>query len=248
MRRLVALIVGVLAVLVLTAGPAAAVSTPARATGYPGSANGASSMHLAWAERIGATREVGAVLEVLEPPTTSDLYFWAVQADFVDGDAVLGTAHLGLQWDPSRPGRTAANFGGYVGGREVGGTVAFDWVRGHRYRLRIAADGAGWWKGEITDAATGRTTLVNRLRVGGTSLARPYVWSEVFARCDAPSTAVRWSDVSPVPTGLIVTYQSYRTGWCTNTTAERTSRGVIQRTNAVRIVRDFELLRTGRTA
>ena len=250
MRRLVILLVGALAGVLLTAAPASAASTvaPARVAGHPTSSNGASSMHLAWAERIGATREVGAVLEVLRTPATADLYFWALQVDFVDGTTVVGTAHLGLQWDPARPGRTAANFGGYVAGREVGGTVPFDWVRGHRYQLRIAPDGPGWWKGEISDLETGRTTVVNRLRVGGSTLARPLVWSEVFARCDAPSTAVRWSNVTPAPIGLVATYQSHLNGGCTNTTAEKTPFGIVQRTNAVRIVRDFVMLRTGRIA
>jgi hypothetical protein len=71
------------------------------------------------------------------------------------------------------------------------------------------------------------------------------VWSEVFARCDAPATEVRWSEMKTAPKALLVTYQSFSAGGCSNTTAASTLLGVVQRTNAVRTVVDYGLLRVG---
>lgn len=243
MRRLASVALVAVAAFVGAGSPALATTTPQRVEGYPTSSNGASSLHLGWTTGVTAPK-VSAVLEVVEPPTTSALYFWALQVDFVDGTTVIGSAHLGLQWDPSRSSRTTANFGGLVGAREVGRTRSFRWEPGRRYELRISSEGAGWWKGEITDLGSGTVTLVDRLQAGGRSLARPYVWSEVFARCDAPSTAVRWSQLEPATPSVRVTYQSHLSGGCSNTTAESTSRGIVQRTNTVRVVDALAVLRT----
>jgi hypothetical protein len=67
------------------------------------------------------------------------------------------------------------------------------------------------------------------------ALASPVVWSEVFADCDDPSTAVRWSDLTPSPITTQVTYQSYDDGGCTNTRIELVAGGCIQRTNTARL-------------
>ena len=59
----------------------------------------------------------------------------------------------------------------------------------------MAPGGApGRWRGEVTDLGSGAVTVVRELLCPGTALADPVVWSEVFAPCDAPGTAVRWSD------------------------------------------------------
>jgi hypothetical protein len=208
--------------------------TTTRVTGPPTSSNGASSMHVWWDSTGGPAGEVSATLEVVEPPTVPQLYFWALQATFVDARArPLGTAHLGLQWYAVHPGGTAVNWGGYRpnGAGELSAvapsalpsatgnpnTRDFAWRPGTPYRLTITADGTG----AVTDVARGETTVVRRLAVeGATALTAPVVWSEVFARCDDPPTAVRWSSLGPAPGALHATYQSFANGGCTNTDVE----------------------------
>jgi hypothetical protein len=82
--------------------------------------------------------------------------------------------------------------------------------------------------------------VVRRLDVRpAVALASPVVWSEVFARCDDPSSAVRWSELTPAPVTTQITYQSFEDGGCTNTRIEVvdgvTGMAVVQRTNAVRV-------------
>jgi hypothetical protein len=257
--RLVAFAVVPLAVLAV-AGPAGAASAPSRTKGMPASSNGASSMHLGWADSGLAPTEVSAVVEVQQAPGVGRLWFWALQVDFIENGRKVGGAHLGLQWDATRRGRTAVNFGGY---RTDGATTTvlpgtastlpsangdpntrdFRWVPGHHYELRIVAAGGGWWRGEVTDLETKVVTVVRKLHGGGTALVRPMVWSEVFAACDAPPAKVRWSKLTPRPSALRVTYQSYESGGCTNTTSERDGDGFLQRTNTARTIDDRTIVR-----
>ena len=254
--------VAIVGLLIAQAAPAGATSLQARTNGYPVSSNGASSMHLAWTPVTHPLNEVSAVIEVVVAPSVQQLYFWALQVDFVDrAGRSVGQAHLGLQWAPRHPGDTAVNFGGYSGGAYpaelTGDTSAlpsatgdentrdYAWQTGHKYKLRIFGTGDGWWSGEVTDLDSSDVVLVRRLHAGGTGLATPVVWSEVFAKCDDPSSAVRWSSFSPKPAGLLVTYQSFNSGGCTNTTTQAGSRGILQRTNTPRTIRDYELLRSG---
>jgi hypothetical protein len=69
------------------------------------------------------------------------------------------------------------------------------------------------------------------------------MWSEVFARCDDPSSAVRWSDLVGVtvagdevrPRAVHVNYQSVAAGGCSNTSSEPDGAGgFVQRTNTAR--------------
>ena len=202
-----------------------------RTKGFPTSSNRASSMHLVWEPAPAPGLEVSAVREIVEPPVVPHLYFWALQASFVDRGRRVGGAHLGLQWYDRHPGSTAVNWGGYRDGAgELAGdesvlpsatgnpnTRDFAWLPRRPYRLRISGDGDGWWSGEVTDLVTGDATVVRRLRGGGTALASPVVWSEVFARCDDPSVTVRWSELSPAPSALRTSYQSHADGGCANT-------------------------------
>jgi hypothetical protein len=215
-------------------------------------------MHLWWdpapgrQSPTGATpTTVSAVLEIVDPPQVDRLYFWALQASFVDdrGQRLAG-AHLGLQWHPQHPGGTAVNWGGYHdGGRsgELSGiapsalpsatgnvnTRDFAWRPGTPYRLTLDVDGTG----AVTDLTSGERTVVRRLDVGGAhALASPVVWSEVFARCDDPPTTVRWSDLDPAPRTTQVTYQSFADGGCTNTRTDVEGGSYLQRTNAERPV------------
>ena len=211
-----------------------------RVTGDPPSANGASSLHLFWnLDGHYAAAEVD--LEILEPPGVDRLYFWALQASFSDGRRDLGAAHLGLQWHRSHPGSTAVNWGGYrTGGGELDGSASalpsaqdnpntrdLAWRAATPYRLRIErGDGPGTWRGLVTGPA-GDTIEVRRLDGGGTHLCSLMTWSEVFARCEHPPVAVRWS--GPVayddtgrahrPATVRVNYQAHADGGCANTDA-----------------------------
>jgi len=219
-----------------------------RVRGYPTSSNGASSMHLHWDPSPQPCLEVAATLEILEAPVVRSLYFWALQASFLDRGRRVGGAHLGLQWYDRHPGSTAVNWGGYRDGAgELDGeesalpsatgnpnTRDFTWRPNVRYRLRMSGNGDGWWTGSVTDLSTGVETVVRRLRGGGEALASPVVWSEVFARCDDPTVVVRWSDLSPAPASMRQTYQSHVDGGCANTRSERDGDGWVQRTNVDR--------------
>jgi len=219
-----------------------------RVRGYPTSSNRASSLHLRWDPPPHTLREVAVTLEVVEPPFVDELYFWALQASFVDRGRHVGAAHLGLQWYGRHPGSTAVNWGGYRDGAgELDGEVSalpsstgnpntrdYAWRPRTPYRLRIHGTGDGWWTGEVTDLSTDETTVVRRLNGGGTALASPVVWSEVFARCDDPSVVVRWSQLSPPATTMRTTYQSHEDGGCANTRSIADGDGWLQVTNQTR--------------
>ena len=209
-----------------------------RVAGAPPSGNGASSFHLWWALTDGGPfSEVSAVLEVVTPPSVARLYFWALQVSFVDRGRDLGAGHTGLQWHPGAP-EGAVNWGGYSSaGGELKGTEArlapvdgpntchYPWSAGRPYRFRVSAAGPGAWRSEVTDLVTGATTPIRDLLVPATGLTGPVVWSEVFARCDDPSTEVRWSRLEAVDfTGrrhhaeaVRLSYQSHADGGCANT-------------------------------
>jgi hypothetical protein len=199
-------------------------------------------MHVVWAvpqvhERI---VQASATLEVLSLPTVPELWFWALQASF--GDA--GGAHLGLQWYDPFPGSTGANFGGYddASGRELTGpgenTRAYSWQSGRPYRLTIATADPGSWSGRID----GEELRV--LRCGGSEigLSRLMVWTECFARCDAPPAAVRWSGFETVTAaGEVVAvrdatlhYQELSAGGCSTGRTERDGDGWLQTTGVSR--------------
>ncbi len=220
-------------------------------------------MHLWW-ELPGRLVEVAATLEVVVPPTVPRLYFWALQVGFDDGRRHRGAAHLGLQAHPAHPAAAAVNWGGYRaagdGGGELAGSASplasatdnpntrdFPWSAQRRYRLRILRPDERdppRWRGEVVDLVTGMVTVVRDLDVPARFLVQPVVWSEVFARCDDPTVAVRWSDLraraadgrQTAPAGLRVSYQSRAEGGCDNTTAatDGDGDGVLQLTNAER--------------
>jgi hypothetical protein len=169
------------------------------------------SFHLSWDLALPA-REVAVTLEVLEPPSVDRVYFWAVQASFLDGSGSHGAGHLGLQWNPRFPDHKAINWGGYdPPGAILSGsdsllpstpadrnTRDFPWQPGRRYRLRIHPSPEFGWRGEVTDLETGTTTVVRDLHAGGDHLGRVVVWTELFCQCSDPKSA--WSE--PAATGL----------------------------------------------
>lgn len=194
-------------------------------------------------------------LEVLEPPRVDRLHFWALQADVGDEQGrSAGGAHLGLQWHPQYPGCTAVNWGGYdAGGRELEGTASalpsalgnpntcdLDWRSGAPYRLRIRRVGSVW-RGSVT-GPDGTTVDVRDLYLRGDRITGVVMWSEVFARCDHPSTAVRWSDPegmtldgAVVRAGRVsVNYQAHSDGGCANTDSSTDYTGIVQRTSVGR--------------
>jgi hypothetical protein len=186
----------------------------------PSTSNGSSAFHLWWhdVEHESTARgqpivAAAATLEVLQRPTTDDLYFWAMQATFTDGSGrSYGGAHLGLQWNRNHPGSTAVNWGGYadvadfdsiLGGSESPlpsapndpNTRDYPWQEGGAYRLRISRADDGW-RGEVHDLRSGEgPVVVRRLHLPGDRLRGLVVWAEVFAPCRAPTTVVRWSSL-----------------------------------------------------
>ena len=238
-----------------------------RVSGRPTSSNGASSLHLHWVvdEReplVGAA----ATLEIVVPPTVQALHFWALQVTFTDGRSDRGGAHTGLQAHPEHPGGTAVNWGGYADRRDGGGllrgstsalpsalrndnTRDYAWQPKRPYRLTIQrVDGATpeagthAWRATVTDLVTEAATVVRDLYVPGDRLRAPVVWSEVFARCDDPTSAVRCTDLAvvtdsgrQVPVERVRTgYQTHQAGGCDNTNSVIDGIGALQLTNTDR--------------
>ena len=223
-----------------------------RTTGLPTSSNQASSFHLEWLWDGPEPHlvEVGATLTVVARPTVDRLSFWALQASFVERSGRrLGGGHTGLQHHPRHPGGTAVNWGGYgADGRELDGSISslpsalanpntrdLAWEADRPYRLSVHRGIEGW-------AASVDDTVIRDLHVGGDHLASILVWSEVFAACDDPSAAVRWSDLSGVtadgtivrPWAVRTRYQSVPDGGCSNTSSDPDGIGIVQRTSVAR--------------
>ena len=228
--------------------------------------NGVSSFHLWWQglEGVAPLVEVSATFEVLQPPTASRLYFWALQASFLDGGRSYGAAHIGLQWNPRHPGNAAVNWGGYADTGNVHSilkgspsplpstpndpnTRDYPWRAGVPYRLRISRVEGGW-RGEITDLSAGTTQHIRDLFAGGDRLGGFVVWAEVFAACGDPSTAVRWSSLEAVDAaGAVHRPNSVRLsfptgGDCPNTDVMPDPVGLVQLTNATRTARAGSVL------
>lgn len=242
-----------------------------RDSGPPTSSNGASSHHLFW-ERPAPEPivELRATIEIVEPPTADSLYFWALQASFGEGDRIFGAGHLGLQHHPRYPASGAVNWGGYhdrSSGRtgELDGsalarpstlgnpnTCDFPWRAGVPYRLRIARVAEGW-AGSITDLTEpDHVEIVLRvLHCDGTELRSPMTWTEAFADCDAPPTAVRWSALEAVGESgevhevraVMTNYQSVAEGGCSTTESVADGDGVVQRTGVERSVPNRVVMR-----
>jgi hypothetical protein len=235
-----------------------------RTGGLPPSANGASSFHLGWEPAPGPAVAAAVTLEVLEPPAVDRLYFWALQVDWIDeAGRRAGGAHLGLQWYPPHPGATAVNWGGYdATGRELDGSASalpsatgnpntrdLAWRPGAPYRLAVRRaplerrpDERRWaWEGSVT-GPDGVTVVVRDLWPAGSLVAGVTMWSEVFARCDDPPVAVRWSSPerrladgsADHPAACRVNYQTHSDGGCANTDSSADGVGLVQRTSTAR--------------
>ena len=181
------------------------------------------SFHLYW-ELVSPAREVAVTLEVLEPPSVDRLYFWALQASFLDGFRLAGCRASRPAVEPALPGPQAVNWGGYDtkgsvlpgSGSSLPSTPAdsntrdFPWLPQRRYMLRIFPSPENGWRGEVTDVETDVVTVVRDLHVGGDRLGHVVVWSELFCQCSDPRSVVGWSEPAAiglrgeplVPTGL----------------------------------------------
>ncbi len=229
---------------------------------------GPTSAHL-WFHDVpqGPWREVSATLEVLTEPTVAELYFWALQASFTDSTgATLGAAHTGLQWNPRHPASRAVNWGGYRAAADVHSvldgshsalpgipgdenTRNYPWRAGIGYRFTIARADRGW-RSTVTDISTGERTVIRELDAGGDRLDGFVVWMEIFAPCDAPTTAVRWSDLELADESRQARHRirSLRTNFpndrqsCTNNDSRRDSDGWLQLTNDRRTTATATLL------
>lgn len=231
-------------------------------TGPPPSGNGASSFHLFWDVPAGHWVGAQATFELAEPPAVDKLYFWAMQVGFAQGSRGTGAGHVGPQWFSRRPGQTAINWGGYgADGRELSGSVSplpsasgnvntrdYVWHPGRPYRLlveRSSESGPGGqvgWRASVTDLRTGDATFIRDLYAPGDRIESPMVWSEVFAACDDPPAAVRWTDLAVIAsdggrapvTAVTVNYQALADGGCQNTSSDVDAAGFVQRTNTAR--------------
>jgi hypothetical protein len=171
-----------------------------------------SGFHLWW-QGVPADEPItscSVVLEVLVAPSVPTLYFWALQASFLDATGrSYGAAHTGLQWNPRHPGGRAVNWGGYAQAADVTSvldgsdspldgipgdrnTRNFAWLVGVPYRFTIHPGVAGW-AATVTDMVTGSGVTIRELHAGGDRLGGFVMWSELFCRGTDPSSAVRWS-------------------------------------------------------
>ena len=226
-----------------------------RVSGYPTSSNRASSLHLSWElpPGTGPVVAVSARLTVDALPPVAELYFWALQASFRDGPAA-GTAAPTSACSGTRPTRAPAPSTGagtrraaailpgsesaLPSGSGNANTRDYWWEPAVPHLLTIERAAGGGWAGSVDG------THVRTLAAGGDRLDGLMVWSEVFARCDDPPVAVRWSGfratlatgevVSPV--ALRVNYQGRSQGGCDNTSAIPDGDGVVQVTNTPRQV------------
>ena len=219
-----------------------------RDSGEPTSSNRASSFHLIWTVPPVPLDEISATFELVTEPTVPRLYFWALQASFVDATGSRGGAHLGLQWHPSYPGNRAVNWGGYGPSGELDGSSSilsstlgnvntrdYPWATGVPYSFSIWSPEPGRWRGTVTNLATSEATVIRDLYSTGTHLAEPMVWTEAFCRCDDPPVTARWSALAAIAAnaeipveGVRVNYQTLARGGCTNTTVRRDETGLLQ--------------------
>ncbi len=204
-----------------------------------------------------------------EPPQTSDLYFFALQATFHGGGVDHGGGHVGLQWNRRHPGSTAVNWGGYQSQQRGGAVLAgsesqlpsrpndpntrdYPWKPHRSYRLTIEQGShPGWWQGTVEDVAAGEVAEIRELDGGGTHLTAPMVWAEVFAPCDGPPVAVRWTELQVADQSdqwhtvgeATANYQTWEDGGCTNTNSRALDRAFEQRTNTVRMTENRTRIR-----
>ena len=241
-----------------------------RVSGPPESPNGASSFHAWWEPAPTGLVAVSAVLEIHNLPAVNDLYFWAMQVDFVGSDGTqYGGGHIGLQWNRAHPANRAANWGGYasqyLGGHVLTGSESplpsanqdpntrdYMWKVNNPYQLVVArTDVPGEWRGMIADLETQELVTVRTLYCEGSYLAAAAVWTECFADCDAPPVEVSWSHLRGQlvdgrefgPPMVLASFQPNDRGGCDNTDTLVEDGKIIQKTNTDRTTTADEKLK-----
>ncbi len=205
------------------------------------------------------------VLEVLQEPVVDKLYFWALQASFLDAFGVShGSAHTGLQWNSRHPDRRAVNWGGYAQAADVRSvldgtdsplpgiagdrnTRNYAWREAVPYRFTIHRGGVGW-AATVTDLVSGSAVTIRELFAGGDRLGGFVMWSELFCRGSDPTTVVRWSQPTAVtasgrvvsPAGLQATFPGGEEWRRLNVVADDV--GVLQVTDARRTAKNMTVL------
>ena len=94
----------------------------------------------------------------------------------------------------------------------------------------------------MTNLSSSVSTVIRDLHPAGDRISGVTMWSEVFARCDDPSVAIRWSDAEALlntgsqvlPSGFRVNYQSHQDGGCANSDSSCDEVGIVQRTTVQR--------------
>lgn len=232
-----------------------------RLTSRPAPVREGAAFHLWWLglDPKVAVVEARATLEVRVLPQVERTYFWALQASFAERSGrTFGGAHTGLQWYARHPRSRAINWGGYAsppaGGVLAGtepalpgfaddpNTRTYAWEPGRRYTFRIDRGVTGW-RSSVSEEG-GPWLALRELHAGGDRLTGFVVWSEVFARCDAPTTEVRWSDLVSVgadglerrPDAVRCTFPNGRN--CDNTDSVADDDGILQRTSVPRTAHD----------
>ena len=169
----------------------------ARLAGPPAGARAVGGGFHLWWKGLSTDEPIVAcsvVLEVLQPPSVPALYFWALQASFLDEAGVsYGAAHTGLQWNARHPGGRAVNWGGYAQAADVGSvldgtdsplpgipgdrnTRTFAWREQVPYRFTIHRGALGW-AATVTDLVTGSEVTIRELLAGGDRLGGFVMWT-----------------------------------------------------------------------
>lgn len=232
---------------------------------YPISSNAASSMHLFWNQGIQLFKSVEATIQVNNTPSSKDIYFWALQVEFSKNGKRVGGAHTGLQHHNSYPSSSAINWGGYNSeGLELDGSESeltsainnqntrdYPWANGVAYTYKISQSlNSKNWTASVRNNQTGIETVIRELFIDADYIAAPMVWTECFARCDAESVSVNWSDLKTIDQDGTVTnidqvrvnYQKLSDGGCINTNSSVSNNNFVQTTNTGRTNLDGTLL------
>jgi hypothetical protein len=208
-----------------------------------------------WLAGAGSTSLEWSLTVLHDPGRTT--YFWAHQWSFAGGDV----GYFGLQAHDLRDDGSVGRLAVFSIWAAVGcadnptchsGTegapfwtcrLAYEWVTGREYRLRVASRRPGWWSATVSDLATGAETLVGSIRVparwGGVGgFGSSSTWTEFYganvpgglASCDlVPYSKVRFG--KPTMDGGTVAPHGHRNrlgpGECANSAVADEPAGVV---------------------
>ncbi len=208
-----------------------------------------------WPAGAGDSSSLEWGLTVLHDPGPTT-YFWAHQWSFGRGDV----GYFGLQAHDLRDDGSVGKLAVFSIWAAVGcadnptchaGTegapfwtcrLAYEWVTGRAYRLRVANRRPGWWGATVSDLATGVETLVGSIQVparwGGIGGFGTSTWTEFYganvpgglASCDlVPYSKVRFG-VPAMDGGTVAPYghrNRLGPGECANSAVADDPAGVV---------------------